>query len=60
MDNTRAKTELGWEPAYKFEEALKSTVSWYVTNQTWWKRILSGEYLKAFDKMYNWRDEQCR
>lgn len=59
MDNTRAKTELGWEPAYKFEEALKSTVSWYVTNQTWWKRILSGEYLKAFDKMYNWRDEQC-
>jgi dTDP-glucose 4,6-dehydratase len=59
MDNTRAKTELGWEPAYKFEKALKSTVSWYVTNQTWWKRILSGEYLKAFDKMYNWRDEQC-
>ncbi len=59
MDNTRAKTELGWEPAYKFEDALQTTVKWYVDNQVWWERIRSGEYLKAFDKMYGWRDESC-
>jgi dTDP-glucose 4,6-dehydratase len=59
MDNTRAKTELGWEPSHKFADALKATVQWYVSNQGWWERIRSGEYLKAFDKMYNWRDEQC-
>jgi len=57
MDNTRAKTELGWEPAYPFENALQTTVTWYVNNQIWWQRIRSGEYLKAFDQMYGWRDK---
>ena len=58
MDNTRAKTELGWTPAHAFEEALRETVNWYVTNRTWWERIRSGEYLKAYDKMYGWRDKK--
>ncbi len=59
MDNTRAKNELGWEPAFPFENALQTTVKWYVDNQRWWQRIRSGEYLKAFDKMYGWRDKPC-
>ena len=59
MDNSHAKNELGWEPAFKFGDALRTTVKWYVDNQVWWERIRSGEYLKAFDKMYGWRDEQC-
>ena len=58
MDNTRAKVELGWEPAHRFEDALKATVEWYVGNPDWWARIRSGEYLKAFDTMYGWRDKK--
>ena len=58
MDNTRAKTELGWTPAHAFEAALRETVNWYVANRTWWERIRSGEYLKAYDKMYSWRDKK--
>jgi dTDP-glucose 4,6-dehydratase len=57
MDNTRAKTELGWEPAHRFEDALKETVNWYVANKAWWDRIRSGEYLKAYDTMYGWREK---
>lgn len=58
MDNTRARTELGWQPAHRFEEALRATVDWYVANETWWRRILSGEYRKAYDRMYGWRDKE--
>jgi dTDP-glucose 4,6-dehydratase len=59
IDNTRARAELGWKPAHRFEEALKATVQWYVDHQDWWQRVRSGEYLKAYDTLYNWRDEQC-
>jgi dTDP-glucose 4,6-dehydratase len=58
MDNTRARTELGWQPAHHFDDALRETVNWYVANQTWWQRILSGEYRKAYDQMYGWRDKE--
>lgn len=58
MDNTRARTELGWEPAHPFDDALRETVNWYVANQTWWQRIISGEYRQAYDRMYGWRDKE--
>jgi dTDP-glucose 4,6-dehydratase len=56
MDNTRARVELGWEPAHRFEEALRATVDWYVTHPGWWERIRSGEYRKAYDRLYGWRN----
>jgi dTDP-glucose 4,6-dehydratase len=58
MDNTRARTELGWQPAHPFDEALRETVNWYVDHQTWWERIRSGEYRKAYDQMYGWRGKE--
>lgn len=30
--------KLGWEPEYGFNEALESTVNWYVANRWWWDR----------------------
>ncbi|MBV6712238.1 dTDP-glucose 4,6-dehydratase [Paenibacillus chitinolyticus] len=44
IDASKLTGELGWKPAYTFEEGLRSTVDWYVRNRTWWERILSGEY----------------
>ena len=29
--------ELGWNPKYNFEEALRGTIRWYVDNVWWWK-----------------------
>jgi len=28
--------ELGWKPQASFEIALRQTVGWYLTNETWW------------------------
>ncbi|MBN2014704.1 MAG: dTDP-glucose 4,6-dehydratase [Candidatus Altiarchaeota archaeon] len=32
--------ELGWTPKYEFEEALISTVDWYLENEWWWKKLV--------------------
>ena len=30
---------LGWSPRIRFEDGLKTTVDWYVQNQSWWKPL---------------------
>ena len=52
IDASKIRKELGWEPKYKFNEALEKTVLWYKNNPDWWKRIRSGEYLKYYKKQY--------
>ncbi|MBI3582729.1 MAG: dTDP-glucose 4,6-dehydratase [Nitrospinae bacterium] len=46
IDSTKIKMELGWEPKYQFEDALRKTIQWYIDNKEWWERIKSGEYRK--------------
>jgi len=41
---------LGWEPAHTCEEAIESTVRWYVENEWWWRLIKSGEYYQEYYK----------
>ncbi|MBU4369526.1 dTDP-glucose 4,6-dehydratase [Patescibacteria group bacterium] len=52
LDCSKIKKELGWEPKYKFNQALEQTVDWYRNHQDWWKRIKSGEYLKYYRIQY--------
>lgn len=33
IDSSKAETELGWIPKISFEDGLKSTVEWYLTNK---------------------------
>ena len=35
IDASKIKNELGWSPAYKFEQAIRETVEWYLANQNW-------------------------
>jgi len=46
--------ELGWSPRYDFEDALKSTVRWYVQNEVWWRKIKEQqpEYREFARKWY--------
>lgn len=44
IDATKLKDELGWVPTESFESGIRKTVQWYLDNQSWWQRILSGEY----------------
>ena len=44
IDASKIKRELGWMPEETFETGLRKTVKWYLSNKTWWQRVLSGEY----------------
>jgi dTDP-glucose 4,6-dehydratase len=38
VDNTKIRTELGWQPRYTdFAAGLSATVDWYKANQSWWR-----------------------
>ena len=52
IDPTKIHSELGWLPETMFAEGIKKTIKWYLDNKQWWERIVSGEYVKYFEKMY--------
>ncbi|MEG0388309.1 MAG: dTDP-glucose 4,6-dehydratase [Niameybacter sp.] len=52
IDNTKITTELGWSPSYTFEQGIKETIEWYLANQEWMERIVSGEYMGYYTAMY--------
>ena len=39
IDPSRIREELGWRPSVTVEEGLKSTVQWYLDNETWWRAL---------------------
>jgi dTDP-glucose 4,6-dehydratase len=43
---------LGWKPRHSFEEAIRTTVSWYRDNRWWWEKLKSGEYLEYYRQHY--------
>jgi dTDP-glucose 4,6-dehydratase len=52
IDNTRVRTELGFQVTRDFRTGLGETVEWYDRNRSWWHRIRTGEYLEYYEKMY--------
>jgi dTDP-glucose 4,6-dehydratase len=44
IDATRLRTELGWQPREDFDSGLRRTVEWYLDNQPWVERVMSGAY----------------
>jgi dTDP-glucose 4,6-dehydratase len=55
VDIEKVRSELGWTPSVSFEEGLQKTVQWYVQNESWWRGIKSGEYLRYYDRNYGKR-----
>lgn len=39
IDATKIKEELGWQPKYKFEQAIEKTIDWYLNNKKWWQPL---------------------
>ena len=52
IDSSKITGELNWKPEYSFEEAIRETIDWYIKNNNWWEKIISGEYLKYYDIQY--------
>ena len=48
-------TTLGWKPRRDFARALDATVDWYVQNESWWRKIKSGEFKKYYTAQYGSR-----
>lgn len=53
IDASKIMRETGWTPRRTFEEGLRETVEWYLTHQSWWKRVMTGEYLEYYKKQYH-------
>ena len=53
IDNTKITTQLGWAPAYTFEQGISETIEWYLANEAWMNKITSGEYMNYYEKMYS-------
>lgn len=55
IDPTKISNELGWLPETKFEDGIKRTIDWYLSNKSWWENIINGEYQNYYKKMYDER-----
>jgi dTDP-glucose 4,6-dehydratase len=51
IDDSKVQ-KLGYEPRWNLAEGLKQTVDWYRQNQTWWKRVKSGEFAQYYQAQY--------
>ncbi len=52
MDNSKIQSELGWEPQFQFEDAIRMTVKWYLNNKVWIDQVVSGDYLEYYKRQY--------
>ena len=52
VNNTKITTELGWKPAYTFEQGIHETIQWYLKHQHWVEHITSGAYQDYYKEMY--------
>ncbi len=55
IDWSKINTELGWQPAYSFDEGIKKTIQWYMDNKEWWQKIKTGQYQEYYKKQYGSR-----
>jgi dTDP-glucose 4,6-dehydratase len=48
----KINTELNWQPSETFDTGIRKTVSWYLDNQAWVDRVVSGEYRDWLARQY--------
>ena len=52
VDASKLITELGWRPEETFESGIGKTVDWYLANETWVSRVVSGDYTNWISTQY--------
>ena len=55
IDASKIKTELGWEPSLTFEEGIRHTIDWNLSNPEWVAGVMDGSYQEYYQKMYGGR-----
>ncbi|MHA1868939.1 MAG: GDP-mannose 4,6-dehydratase, partial [Candidatus Heimdallarchaeaceae archaeon] len=52
IDPKKISTDLGWKPATIFDKGINETANWYLENNDWLKRVITGEYMDFYKKNY--------
>ncbi len=52
IDSSKIKNELGWQPKYDIDQALKETVLWYKDNEWWWRKLKDETFEEYYDRNY--------
>jgi dTDP-glucose 4,6-dehydratase len=55
IDAVRVRSEIGWRPRENLASGLLKTIRWYLDNEPWVKRAVSGEYRDWIDENYGHR-----
>ena len=55
IDPSKAMRELDWKPTTMFDDGIKMTINWYLSNIEWMNECTSGEYQQYYNKMYEKR-----
>ena len=55
INPAKIEQQLGWKPETDFEEGISRTIKWYTSNEQWWQRILSGDYMQYYNEQYGER-----
>ena len=51
LDPTKIKKDLKWEMVHKFDDAVKSTIDWYVKNERWWQKLPVLDYSSYYKQL---------
>ncbi|MCX8205490.1 MAG: dTDP-glucose 4,6-dehydratase [Candidatus Nezhaarchaeota archaeon] len=54
VDSTKIREEVGWRPRHSFDECLRRTVEWYLSNEWWWRPIASEKVLHPTPWKLRW------
>lgn len=49
IDPSKINDELGWFPKTTFDDGIKITIDWYLSNESWWKNIITGDYMCKYE-----------
>lgn len=57
IDADKIRNELGWQPKYNYEDGIRETIRWYLSNQQWMEQVVSGSYQHYYESQYKERLE---
>ncbi|OME70385.1 dTDP-glucose 4,6-dehydratase [Paenibacillus sp. FSL A5-0031] len=57
IDADKIRNELGWQPKFNYEDGIKETIRWYLSNTEWMEQVASGSYQQYYDTQYKDRLE---
>jgi dTDP-glucose 4,6-dehydratase len=52
IDATKIERELGFCPRETFETGIRTTIHWYLANESWWRSVMDGSYRDWMVRQY--------